>query len=164
MEKHLRKNFLNKIFDVAVIIKGIDGVLEVIGGLLLFFANRNTLNQFLYFLTQHELIEDPRDIIANYLVNFAHHISLGTEIFIASYLIIHGIIKIFLVISLLKNKLWAYPTALIFFSVFILYEIYRYTITHSVILLVLMLFDILVTILVIGEYRKVRKSINTNFT
>lgn len=158
MQHDHQHNLLDKTFNIAVIIKGIDGMLEVMGGLILFFAH-NVINYLIIFLTQHELIEDPRDFVANYLFNLAHHFSVGSQIVVAAYLILHGIIKISLVISLLKNKLWAYPTAMVFFVVFIFYEIYRYFIAHSVWILLLITLDALVIGLVYFEYKRRLKRI-----
>jgi uncharacterized membrane protein len=39
----------------------------------------------------------------------AQGFSVGTQNFDVFYLLSHGIVKLFLVAALLKNKLWAYP-------------------------------------------------------
>ena len=74
-------------------------------------------------------------------------------LFVSVYLVAHGVIKIFLVAGLLRKKLWAYPTALWFLGIFILYQLYQFSHTHSLGLLALSAFDLFVASLVWREYR-----------
>ncbi len=83
-------------------------------------------------LTQEELVEDPNDIFANYLRTSAHSFSISDQHFYAFYLLSHGVIKLFLVIGLLRNRLWAYPASLIVLGLFIAYQLYRFSDTQSV--------------------------------
>ena len=57
---------LHKTFKVSIFFKGFDGVLEIIGGILLFVARPSAINRLLLLLTAHELSEDPKDIIASF--------------------------------------------------------------------------------------------------
>ena len=95
---------------------------------------------------------------SNFLVSAARHLSLASEHFAAIYLLIHGAIKIALVGALLKHKLWAYPIAGVVFGVFIIYQIYRFTLTHGVGLIALSLFDLVVIWLICLEYRALKAS------
>src|SRR6185437_15800009 len=106
--------------------------------------------------TQDELAQDPTDFFANFLLHTANHIAIGGQLFAALYLLSHGIIKIFLVIALLKNKLWAYPLSLGVLGLFIVYQVYRFTDTHSIGLVVLTVFDAIVIWLIWKEYQLVR--------
>jgi uncharacterized membrane protein len=144
-------------FRVGVIAKGIDGFLEIIGGVLLLLLRPETIGELIFLLTEHELSTDPRDIIANYLLRSAGHLSGTAKLFGSLYLLSHGIIKILLVISLLNRKLWAYPAAIIFFIVFIVYQLYRYSFGHSPWLIVLSAFDAAVVALTWEEYRSMRQ-------
>jgi uncharacterized membrane protein len=58
---------------------------------------------------------------------------------------------------LLRNKLWAYPASLVILSLFIAYQVYRFSYTHSVGLVVLTAFDLIVMVLIWHEYRLVQK-------
>lgn len=150
------KNFLDYFFDVGVVLKGIDGILEIIGGFIFIFIHPTTINNAVIWLTQRELAEDPHDIIANWLVSFSQSSLFSAKIFAALYLFSHGFIKIGLVIALLKNKLWSYPAAIVFLLVFIFYQVYRLTLNFSVALLLLTIFDAVVIWLVWYEYVKVK--------
>jgi uncharacterized membrane protein len=147
---------LDRVFDVSITLKGLDGVLELIGGLLLFFLTPVRLNAIVAFLTQHELSEDPKDFLATHLVSYAQSFTTSTSLFLALYLLSHGIIKIILVVALLQQRLWAYPWLIVFLSIFILYQIYRLVLHMSLGLLALTLFDIFIVGLTVIEYRKHR--------
>jgi uncharacterized membrane protein len=156
--KHLiqSRGFVHKAFEVGIFLKGLDGLLEVIGGALVFVIKPSTINNIVMALLQHELSEDPSDLIANYLIYAAHHFSVETQVFASLYLLSHGIIKIFLVVSLWQGKLWSYPTAIVFFILFILYQGYRYSYTHSSWLIFLTIVDLFVVLLTWIEYKHVR--------
>jgi uncharacterized membrane protein len=143
-------------FRVGVIAKGIDGFLEIIGGVLLLLLRPETIGELIFLLTEHELSTDPRDIIANYLLRSAGHLSGTAKLFGSLYLLSHGIIKILLVISLLNRKLWAYPAAIIFFILFIIYQLYRYSFSHSPWMIFLSVFDAAIVVLTWAEYKVIR--------
>jgi uncharacterized membrane protein len=44
-------------------------------------------------------------------------------------------------IGLLRNKLWAYPLMIVTLAVFVCYQIYRFALSHSVLMILLTLFD-----------------------
>ena len=95
-------------------------------------------------LTQHELAEDPKDLLSNLIFQTAHDLSLSAKLFGAIYLLSHGIAKVILAVSLLHNKLWVYPATIIFLAIFIFYQIYRFSHTHSPWLALFTLFDVVV--------------------
>lgn len=61
-----------------------------------------------------------------------------------------------MVAALLRNKLWAYPVAIVVFGGFIVYQIYRFTLTGEFGLITLSLFDLMVIWLVWPEYKTVK--------
>jgi uncharacterized membrane protein len=142
------------LFEISVISKGVDGVLEVIGGVLLFFVSPAHIQSAVRMLTQHELSQDPHDAIATHLLNGAQHLTSGVETFAAIYLLWHGVVKVGLVTALLLKKRWAYPVAIVAFALFLVYQLYRYSHTHSSWLLVLSILDIVVIVLTWLEYKR----------
>ena len=56
-------------------------------------------------------------------------------------------VKVVLVWALLRRYLWAYPIGIAAFSLFLVYQLYRYSHTHSTWLLVLSLLDVAVVVL-----------------
>lgn len=149
---------LDRAFEVGIILKGLDGVLEVIGGLLLLLLSPATINQVARTLTQHELSGDPHDFLATHILRYAGELTGGAVLFGAAYLLSHGVVKIFLVAALLRNQIWAYPWMIVFLVVFILYQVYRMTFAFSIGLLGLTIFDIAVVWLTYREYMKQRET------
>jgi uncharacterized membrane protein len=141
------------LFRITVTVKGLDGALEFIAGAALLVIKPEFILRTIAFMTQDELDEDSRDFVAHQLHNVAEHLSVGTQHFAAAYLLIHGIVKIALVVALLKNRIHVYPWAMAVFGALIAYQLYRFTYTHSVMLLVLSAFDAAVVWLIWLEYR-----------
>jgi len=148
---------LHRLFELGIIIKGIDGVLEILGGALFLFVNPRTLNRIVIFLTAHELSEDRHDVIAIWLRHAVENLSSDTKLFASVYLLIHGLIKVLLVAGLLRGMLWVFPTALGVLGAFILYQLYRFTHTHSLALLAFTVIDSVIVFLVWREYKSRRR-------
>ena len=157
MNNNARSDLREIFFRVSVSLKGLDAALEIVGGVALLAVSPTFILRAIAFLTQNELAEDPRDLVANYVLTAAEHLSIGTEHFVAYYLFSDGVIKLALVAALLQRRLWAYPLAVIVFVAFIVYQIYRFTFTHSVGLVVLSVFDLFVIWLVWLEYRALKR-------
>jgi uncharacterized membrane protein len=143
-------------FEIGLLMKGIDGLLEIIGSILLLFLTPDRYNWLIRLLTQHELSEDPQDLFANYLINSSPSFSSSTQHFVVFYLLSHGIIKCILVLLLWRQKLWAYPLAILSLILFVVYQLYRYTFTHSAFLILLTIFDVLMIFLTYKESKQVR--------
>lgn len=139
-------------FEVAIFAKFLNGVVELIGGTFLLTIRPETVRRIIDAATSHELQEDPTDLIANYLVHAARNFSFHTQIFGSVFLLSHGVIKILLVVCLWKRKLWAYPTAIVVFGLFCIYQLYRYSIVHAPELIVLTVVDLAIIILTWFEY------------
>ena len=156
MNQQRKSQITHILFDLSVIGKGIDGVLEIVGGVLLFFISPDRIHSVIKVLTQHELSEDPKDLIATYLLNSTLNLASGTMIFAAVYLLWHGMVKVGLVAALLFKRRWAYPAAIVAFSLFIVYQLYRYIHTRSPELLALSILDVFVITLTWMEYGRLK--------
>jgi uncharacterized membrane protein len=146
---------LDRTFNIALILKGLDGLLELIGGVVLIVVSPNTLNQLAKRLTQHELSQDPNDFIAHRLLRLTanlHH----TQTFGAAYLLTDGLVKLVIVIGLLRRQHWAYYVAFVFLGGFVIYQLYRLTYAPSVGLVLLTVFDVFIIWLTWREYRRMR--------
>jgi uncharacterized membrane protein len=152
-----RQNLREVSFRISIALKGLNAALEIVGGVALAAVSPAFILRTVALLTQDELAEDPRDLIANYFLYAASHLSLSGQRFAAAYLLSHGVIKIGLVWALLKRKLWAYPLSIIVFGAFIVYQLYRYTFTHGLGLIALSVFDLLVIWLIYLEYRALQR-------
>lgn len=140
-------------FDIGVALKGLDGLLEVLGGAALMTTTRPFIIRIVGNVTRAELSEDPTDFVANYLRDMAQHLTVGTQHFASLYLLGHGIIKLVLVTGLLRGWRWSFPTATIALSAFIAYQAYRLTYAPSALLLLLTILDVVIAALVVHEWR-----------
>ncbi len=157
MEPGRKARLRELLFRASVLLKGVDALLEIVGAIALWIIKPAQIMRLIALLTQDEIAEDPRDLVANYLRHAAGRVSVSGEHFMAAYLLSHGAIKMFAVVALLRNKLWGYPVSLIVFGGFIVYQLYRYTFTHSIGLIALTAFDVIVVALIWLEYRAVKR-------
>jgi uncharacterized membrane protein len=150
---------LDRAFRITVGLKGLDGILEIIGGLALLFVSPASISHFVRFLTAHELAQDPHDFVASHLLHSASQLTHSSTVYGGIYLLSHGMAKVVLVVLVLKDKLWAYPLMIGLITVFIAYQVYRLTYKVSFGLIALTLFDILVVWLTWREYRIKRSAL-----
>ena len=150
---------LDRAFEVTLILKGLDGLLEIVGGLILLLVPTATLNQFLTTLTQHELSEDPGDFFVTRLLPLGQHLIESSASFAGLYLLLHGVIKVVLVGAVFADRLWAYPWMIGFLLAFIGYQSYRFVLEPSAGLAALTIFDAVMVWLTAREYRKRREGV-----
>jgi uncharacterized membrane protein len=144
---------LDKIFKISLALKGLDGVLELVGGILLLLVSPAQMVSVVHFLTQHELSEDPNDLVATTLVHWAGAMTVSATLFGAVYLLLHGLVKVVLVWAVLRDKLWAYPWMIAFLLVFIAYQGYQLLVAFTWGMVLLTAFDIFIVWLTWHEYR-----------
>ena len=85
-----QSTLLDRIFEISISLKGLDGLLEVVGGILLLLLSPAQLTSIITLLTQHELSQDPHDFIATHLLTYAHTLSASVLLFAAAYLLAQG--------------------------------------------------------------------------
>lgn len=144
---------LDRVFWIGMTLKGLDGLFEAVGGLLLLFVSPERIGDFAQMLTQHELAQDPNDLIANGVLHVTNGLTVSTTLFAAAYLLAHGLVKIVLVTEVLRGKLRAYPWMIAFLIVFIGFQCYEMVRHFSWGLVVLTLFDAFIVWITWREYR-----------
>jgi uncharacterized membrane protein len=152
------RNWLDRAFVVGIVGKGLNGVVELIGGLLLLFLTPAQIQHVAVSWTHGELSEDPHDVIATYLLHTANGLTGPAVLFGAIYMLLHGTVKVVLVTALLLNKLWAYPWMIGVLLVFIGYQLYRIVLDPTAGLIGLTVFDVVIVALTWREYRQQRRS------
>ncbi|MEK7107157.1 MAG: DUF2127 domain-containing protein [Patescibacteria group bacterium] len=148
-----REHAIYEVFVGAVVIKGLNAILEIVLGTLLLFTN--VVEDVVTVLVQNELIEDPNSFVATYIQSLLST-TPQVQSFGALYLLSHGVVKVFLMAGLLRNKIWAYPSTIAVLALFIAYQMVRYLNTHSILLVFLSIFDALVVWLVWHEYKRLQ--------
>ena len=152
-----REATLRRVFYWSLILKAIDSVFEMAGGVALYFIPGGLILALANWLTRAELLEDPRDFLANMIMHSAHALSVPQKTAAAFYLLSHGAIKLFLVIMVLRDKAWAYPAFMIALVLLIAYQTYQITLTLSLWMIVLTVFDAAVLVLTWHEWKLHRK-------
>jgi len=144
---------LDRVFRVSLMVKAIDGVLEIAGGLLLLVISPDRLDALARSLTQHELSEDPHDVFATHLLRVTSGLTHGTTLFAGIYLLSHGIAKVVVIVAVLRGEMWAYPAMIVLLGAFIGYQLYRISIDPTVGLSLLTVFDAFVVWLTWREWQ-----------
>lgn len=116
-----KEHFFHIIFNISIVLKGLHALFEIVSGIFVFFISRTDVVNFVLALTQEELLEDPRDPMANFMVHTASTLSVSTQHFVGWYLLGHGVVNIIPIYGLLRQQLWAYPTAIFILLGFIGY-------------------------------------------
>jgi uncharacterized membrane protein len=84
-------------FQIAILLKGLEGCLEVLGSAILLIIRPENINTLIFYLTRGELTEDPQDFLANQLIAAGHALTWSAWFFVSLYLLFHGAAKIALV-------------------------------------------------------------------
>jgi uncharacterized membrane protein len=151
------QGWLDRVFEIGIIAKGLNGAVELLGGLLLLSVTPDWIRHMAVSLTRVELSEDPHDFIATHLLHTTNGLSGNAVLFGAVYLLTHGAVKVVLVVALLFNKLWAYPWMIVVLLMFIGYQLYRISLDPTAGLIALTVFDVVIVLLTWREYRVQRR-------
>ncbi len=71
------KSLLDKTYRWGLFAKGLDGLLELLGGVLLITASPQAITGVTRFLTQREIVHNPHDFIATHIMAKVVGVSLG---------------------------------------------------------------------------------------
>jgi uncharacterized membrane protein len=142
-------SLLQRTFRTGITLKALDGLLEAIAGVLL-AIDPALLIRFGLRLWALEILRPGR--LSAYVAHASERLAYLSPKFATMYLLLHGLVKIALVIALWMNKLWAYPLALVVFASFVFYQMFRFAHTHSLGLVLLTVFDIAIIYLTWMEY------------
>ncbi|WP_328617897.1 DUF2127 domain-containing protein [Amycolatopsis sp. NBC_00355] len=147
-----------RFFRIAIAIKGLDGALQVVGALVLAFIPASTVSGFTHAVITRDLLGDPSGTLARHLESATENFLHGdTKTFAVAYLLAHGLIKLGLVWALARKIVPAYPIAAVVLAAFVVYEIWRAIHTHSIALPFFAALDVLIIVLVLREYRQLKR-------
>jgi uncharacterized membrane protein len=154
----LNEKATHALFQLSLLCKAVFAVAEILAGIGAFFVTQQFVFTLVDRVTSVELFQHQHDAIANYLYASAQHFSLSTRNFTAVYLLSHGVVKLWLIVGLLREKHWYYPLAIAVFGLFVVYQLYRFNLSHSPWLILITVIDVFVIALTWHEYRYVRRS------
>ena len=155
--KVAKKFLLHESFRVGISLKGVGGLFEVFGGMVLWLVKPQEMNEIVRRICEALLVDAPHSKIVLHVLNASQKIAdSGSTTFAAMYLLSHGVVKTLLVIALWRDKLWAYPLTMVVFSAFMGYQLHRFMRTHSWALIWLTIFDAVIIYLTWKEYQQLQ--------
>ncbi len=137
-------------FRVGLIIKGVDSIFEVVGGVLLMMPMK--IARFLAVLSHHEVYRH-HDVLAGKIDHLSDSILTHSSVGEAIYLMVHGFAKVVLIYAIFRDQKWGYKGLIVVLSLFATIEIVRAFTAHEIMTGVLSLFDIFMIYLILKEYR-----------
>ena len=106
----LNERYFYNLFRISIFLKGLLSLTEILAGTTILFIDPATIGNALIELIQDELADEPNSFFALHTLPLAQQFAQTPKLFLALYLLSRGLIKFALVVALLKNKLWAYPS------------------------------------------------------
>lgn len=144
-EEHVVYEF----FLWSVLAKGAISLAEVAAGAAVLFIPPSRIVALGTFFLNYLPISSLQGALMQEIAKY----TTGAVLFVALYLLSRGLIKAFLIAALLKNLLWAYPASLVVLAAFVLYQLYQIWSDHSLIVLAITLFDLVVMYFIWREWR-----------
>ncbi len=149
---------LERLFRIALLVKGVDGAVELIAAVVLLVVSGQAVHRLVADVLAHDLVGPPDGTLARHLVAGTAEFASGNRTFAVVYLALHGVLKLLLVVALLRHWVPAYPVAVVVLGLFVIYELYRAVHTGSVVLPFLAALDVAIIVLVLREYRELRRA------
>ena len=134
---------LHQLFVVSVALKGLHALVELAGGVALYLFSTDAIVRWLWEAGRSN----------DWVARFAHSFSRPEHELYAFYLVSHGIVNGVIVAGLLWRKRWSYQATFVVLTLFIAYQLYRYSYTHDIGLIAISIIDLIVMALAWNEYR-----------
>ena len=142
-------------YVVTIAIKGVDGGLETLGGLVIWITGPQRLYRWVFRITAPELYNGDHVRAVEAVRRGAEHLAVTGAHFVVFYLLVHGVLKMALALVLLRGGgRWIYPVGTAILVGFIIFMAHRLTEQWSNWLLGFALFDAMTLALVLNEWRK----------
>jgi uncharacterized membrane protein len=140
---------------ITIAVKGIDGAIETVLGLVIWISGADRFNAFLLKFAAPELAAGPPPTgWTEFLRDAASQLMDSSVPFIVIYLLAHGILKVVLALVLLTGGgRWVYPVATIILTGFIGFMSFHLAEQWSNWVLAFAIFDLATLLLVLNEWR-----------
>lgn len=152
----LRDHVLDLVFVIGIAVKALDALGELLLGVPLLFFSHAQLDTAVHTVTAQELTEDPHDLVANLLLRSTAHVGQGTLLFIALYLIVHGVVKLAIIAALIWGAERIYPWAIGALVAFTVFQLVEFALHPSLTVALLTVLDIVIIALTWREWRQHR--------
>jgi uncharacterized membrane protein len=149
---------LDRVFLWFVVIKGVDGLLELVGGTALLVIGPSALGTLARWALGQVLAADPDNALAQSFQPGVAHLTGATTVFAGVYLLVHGIVKVVLWWAVARRRYGLYPWMIAVLCLFIGYQVYELSASWSWGLAALTVFDVVIVWLTVIEYRRHRRT------
>lgn len=149
-----------KLYKVSIAIKGIDGLIELVAGVLL-LALPHQLHELLSMISGKALAHHGlfMRFVAEHVAHIDAGLASGGRFVVVAFLLTHGVVKIALVWALWKKVLWAYPYALAVLACFFVYQLYLSITQPSLGMILFTLLDGLIIWIVWHEWQQLTRKV-----
>jgi uncharacterized membrane protein len=150
---------LHLVFELGIIIKGFNALVELISGSILLFFSLDKLRSIITLIAGEDKGSWLRRHWALIFYRLDHWLAPDTKVFFTWFFLSHGAVKAFIIVCLFFGWVWAYPLGIAVFSAFIVYQIIEIIGGHhSILYFVLTVLDIFVIFLTVNEWRHAKLS------
>lgn len=150
------------LFQLSMLWRIVYGLLRIVMGVAFLRLIGQPLSEFVYTLLAHEVTGRGSDAILGMIFQLFETHDFTVTYFIATYFIFWGTVDIILSLSLLRRIRVAFPITMALILLFICYGIFRFSYTHSFVLLGVIIIDIGIVYLINREYIKLKREIGTS--
>jgi uncharacterized membrane protein len=148
-----RQRIIDSAFLLGVASKAIDGFAELVVALPLLVLRPGQISALAQAATAHELAQDPDDLLANLVMHGAAGLTASGSVLAAVYLLVHGVVKLGIVVALFRGSRRVYPWAIAAIGAFLVLQVVQLVLTPSVGIGVLTVLDAIVLWLTWREWR-----------
>src|ERR1700742_223900 len=153
-----KSSAMHKAYVFTLGVKGFDGALEMLAGLVILLTGPQRLYRWVVRVTAPELYDGSHVAAVHAIRKGAEHLDTTGAHFVEFYLVVHGLLKLGLVLVLLRGGgRWIFPVGTLILLGFISYMGWRLSEQWSNWLLGFALFDVLTLALVLNEWVKTPK-------
>jgi uncharacterized membrane protein len=139
----------------TLIVKGFDGAVEILSGFVIFLTGPQRIYRWVVRVTAPELYDGSHTAAVHAIRRGAEHLATTGAHFVEFYLIVHGLLKLALVLVLLRGGgRWVFPVGALILVGFIGFMSWRLHEQWSGWLLGFALFDVLTLMLVLTEWQR----------
>lgn len=153
-----RLPLLHYAYLAAILVKGVDGALEALAGMIIAITGPERVYDWVIRITAPELTGHHPALHA--IRSGATRLAESSHEFVIFYLLVHGVLKLGVVVALLRGGgRLVFPVASLILGAFVVYmgsELARH---WSGWVLSFLLFDLLTLLLVLNEWRNVSRNV-----
>lgn len=144
---------LHYLFQASLLFKAAIAASETVSGLGLLLTPSGAISAWVAWMAHSQLSEAPADSLVLAVQQMFAATSLESQHFYALYLLVHGMLKLAMVVTLGRRLPWAYPASMIILAGFVIYQTSVFLQGGGAVLGLLSALDLLMIVLVWREYR-----------